>query len=74
MLLEILRNDQHSILDRRLLGMDMDLRVLRCLVRCTDSREFFDLARLGLLVQTLWISLLRLLNRDINEDFDEREW
>ncbi len=53
--------------------MDMDLRILRRLVRRTDPRELLDLARSSFLVQTLGISLLGLLDGDVDEDFDEGE-
>jgi hypothetical protein len=51
----------------------MDLRLLGCLVRCTDARELLDLARLRFLIQTLGISLLCNVDGHVDEDFDEWE-
>lgn len=51
----------------------MNLCVLWSFVRSADTSELLDLASSGLLVQTLWISLLGFLNWDVNEDLDERE-
>jgi hypothetical protein len=53
--------------------MNVDLRVLRSLIRCTDARELLDLARLRLLVEALRITLLRYIDGDVDEDFDEGE-
>lgn len=53
--------------------MDMNLRILRLLVRRTDTRELLDLARPRLLIQTLGVTLLGLFDGDVDEDFDERE-
>lgn len=49
----------------------MNLRVLRSFVRCTDARELLDLASLGLLVETLGVTLLSLFDGDVDEDLDE---
>lgn len=54
--------------------MDVNLRVLRSLVRGTDARELLDLTSLGLLVETLGVTLLGFFDGDVNEDFDEGEW
>lgn len=51
--------------------MDVDLRVLRRLVRGADAGEVLDLARAGLLVQPLGVALLGLLDGDVDEDLDE---
>jgi hypothetical protein len=50
----------------------MDLRLLRSLIRCTDTREIRDLSCASLLVQSLRVTLLGLFNGDIYEDFNER--
>lgn len=71
---KVLRDDHDSLLHTRLLRVYMDLRVLWCLIRRTDTSELLDLASFGLLVQTLRISLLCFFNRNINEDFDEGQW
>ena len=49
----------------------MHLRILRRLIRRTNPRELFNLARLGLLVQALGIALLGDVEGDVDEDFDE---
>lgn len=51
----------------------MNLRVLRCLIRRTDSRKLLDLACSCLLVQALGITLLSDLDRYINVNFDKFE-
>ena len=53
--------------------MNVDLCVLRSLVRSADTSELLDLARASLLVQTLGVALLGLLDGDVNEDLDEGE-
>ena len=53
--------------------MNMHLRILRRLIRRTNPRELFNLARLGLLVQALGIALLGDVEGDVDEDFDEGE-
>lgn len=73
LLLKILGNYHYSLLHARLLAMDVDLRLLRSLVRRTDASELLDLSCTSLLVQTLRVALLGLLNRDVDEDLDERE-
>lgn len=73
-ILEVFGNLSNTLLHRRLIGSNMDLRVLRCLIRRRDSSEIWNLSRTRLLVQPLWISLLCYLNRDIDKHLDERQW
>lgn len=73
LLFEVLGDDNNGLLDTSLLGVDVNLRLLRCLVRCADTSEILDYTGPGLLVKTLGISLLGLLNRNINKDLDERQ-
>ena len=70
-ILKILGDNPHRLLDRRLLAMDMDLRILGCFIRRTNAGELLNLSRLGLLVQALGITLLRLLHRHVDEDLDK---
>lgn len=49
----------------------MNLRLLRRFIRRRDAREVRDLARASLLVKALRIPPLRLLDRDVDEYFDE---
>ena len=51
--------------------MDVDLGILRRLVRRADARELLDLTRARFLVQTLGIALLGLLHGDVDEDLNE---
>lgn len=51
----------------------MDLGLLGGLVRSADAGEVLDLASAGLLVETLGVTLLGLLNGDVDVDLDEGE-
>lgn len=51
----------------------MDLGLLGGLVRSADAGEVLDLASAGLLVETLGVTLLGLLNGNVNVDLDEGE-
>lgn len=71
MLVEILCDDRHGLLNARLLTVDVDLWLLRRFVWRADAGELLDLTCSCLLVESLWITLLGLLDRNVNEDFDE---
>lgn len=71
LLLQVVGDDLDGLLDAGLLAVDVDLSLLRSLVRRADTSELLDLARAGLLVQTLGVALLSLLDGDVNEDLDE---
>lgn len=71
LLLEVLDNLPNRILHARLIALDLDLRVLRRLVRCTDASELGDLSLAGLLVQALGVARLSDLEREVDEDLDE---
>lgn len=73
LLLQVLRDDPHSVLHARLLTVDVDLWLLWCLIRRADARELLDLARAGLLVETLGVALLCFFYWDVDEDFNEGE-
>jgi len=51
--------------------VNVDLSLLRGLVRRTDSRELLDLSCASLLVKALGIALLGLFHWNVDEDFDE---
>lgn len=51
--------------------MNMNFWLLRRLIRGADTGEFFDLAGLGLLVETLGVALLGFLDGHVDENFDE---
>lgn len=72
-LLKILRNLGNRVLYTLLITPDVDLRVLRRLVRAADTSELGDLARAGKLVQTLGVTRLGDLERQVDEDLDELE-
>lgn len=55
------------------MAVDLDLRLLRLLVRSTNASELLDDTLASLLVQALGISLLRNLDGDVNVDLDERK-
>lgn len=71
--LQVLRNNHHGLLYARLLAVNVDLWLLWCLVRRTDTSELLDLTSLRLLVQTLGISLLSDVDWHIDKDLDERQ-
>jgi hypothetical protein len=71
--LQILRNFPHTILNTLQITADMNLGLLRRLIRRTDARKLWDLALPRLLVQALWIARLCYLEREVDEDFDESE-
>lgn len=51
--------------------LNVNFRVQRLLIRRTDSRELRDFPLSSLLVQTLWITFLGLLDRDVDPDLDK---
>jgi hypothetical protein len=73
LLLQILDNLSYSLLNTRLVAPYGDLRVFRRLVGGADARKLGDLAFTSLLVEALGIPLLRLLERNVDENFDESE-
>ena len=73
MILKILSNNHDRLLHRRLLRMNMNLRILRSLIRRADTCELLDLTRHGFLVQALGISLCGFFDWDVDEYFDEGE-
>lgn len=52
----------------------MNLGVLGRLIRRTDAGKLFNLSGASFLVQTLGIALLGLFDRNIDKDFDKRQW
>jgi hypothetical protein len=73
LLLQVVGDDLDGLLDAGLLAVDVDLRVLGSLVGSADASELLNLTRASLLVQTLGVTLLSLLNGDVDEDLDEGE-
>lgn len=73
MLLQVLGNKEHSLLNAGLLRVDVDLCVLWCFIWSTDTSELLDLASSRLLVQALRVTLLSFLNGNVNEHLDEWE-
>lgn len=71
LLLQVVGDDLHGLLDAGLLAVNVDLRVLGSLVGSADAGELLDLASASLLVQTLGVALLSLLDGNVNEDLDE---
>ena len=71
--LQILRNLPNRLLNTLLITPDVNLRVLRRLIRAADTRELRDLARTRKLVQALGIAGLCDLERQVDEDLDELE-
>jgi hypothetical protein len=71
--LQVLHDLPHTVLHALQVAPDVDLRLLRCLVRRADARELWNLALSRLLVQTLGVARLGNLERDVDEDLDESE-
>lgn len=72
--LQVLGNLKHSLLNTRLLRVNVNLGILWCLIWSTDSSELLNLSSSCLLVQTLGVTLLGLLNGDVDKDLDEGKW
>ena len=53
--------------------MNLDFRVLRCLIGGADAGELGDLAFSRLLVETLGVACLGHLEREVDEDLDKSE-
>lgn len=53
--------------------LDSDFRVDGLLIRGRDASELLDLASASLLVQTLGVTLLSDLERDVDEYLDKRD-
>ncbi|TLS23288.1 uncharacterized protein PpBr36_05932 [Pyricularia pennisetigena] len=73
LVLQPLDNLSDTLLNRVLMGLDGDFRVLWCLVRGRDAGELLDFSGAGLLVQTLGVALLSDLDGDVDVDLDELE-
>jgi hypothetical protein len=64
---------EDALLDRVLVSLDGDLRVVRLLIGSRDAGEVLDLAGTGLFVETLGITLLGDLEGHVDVDLDERQ-
>ena len=72
--LQVLHNLPHAVLHTLLVTPDVDLGVLRRLIRRADAGELWDLALPRLLVQALGVARLGDFKREVDEDLDEGEW
>ncbi|KAH0238605.1 hypothetical protein KCV06_g65, partial [Aureobasidium melanogenum] len=72
-LLEVLGDDDDSLLDTGVCRVNVDLGLLGGLVGSTDAGEVLDDTGAGLLVKTLGVTLLGFLDGDVNVDLDEGE-
>lgn len=68
---QIVKNSLGAFVDTKLVGVDLDLRIGRGLIRIVNTREVLNNSLTGLLVQTLRIALLSHLERDIDMNLDE---
>jgi hypothetical protein len=73
MLLQILNNLHHCLLNTDLRTLDMYLRPLRLLIRCTHAGKLLDFPSSCFLIQTFGIPLLRDLDGDIDINLDKRQ-
>lgn len=71
--IQILNNLPHSLLNRQIIILNMNLGLLRRLIRRTHTSKLLNNAIPGLLIQTLRIPLLSHLNGDINVDLQKRQ-
>lgn len=72
-LLEVLGDEDDGVLDTSLYGFNVNLGLLRSLVWGADAGEVLDYTGSGLLVQALGITLLGVLDGNVNIDLDERK-
>jgi hypothetical protein len=73
LLLKVRNNLLDGLGDVDLVRLDVDLGVLGGLVRRADAGELLDLARPGLLVQSLRVALLDDRDGGVDKDLDEGE-
>lgn len=73
LLLEVLCDDDNSLLDAGVCRVNVDLGLLGSLVRSADAGKVLDDTGAGLLVETLGVTLLGLLDGNVDVDFDEGE-
>jgi hypothetical protein len=71
LVLEVLCNNNHSLFNTGVYGINVDLRLLGGLVGSTDAGKVLDDSGASLLVQTLGIALLGLFDGNVDVDFDE---
>lgn len=72
-LLQILRDLLNRLFHALLITADINLRVLRGLIRAANTRELWNLTRARKLVQALGIAGLSDLERQVDKDLDELE-
>ena len=73
LVLKIVHNLPHGILDAGLVALDLDLGALGCLVGGADAGELGDLSFSCLLVEALGVACLGHLEREVDKDLDEGE-
>jgi len=69
--LQILYDFPHTVLDTLLVTPDVNLSILRRLIRRTDAGELWNLALSCLLVQPFRVTRFSNLERQINKDLNE---
>lgn len=70
-LLQILRDLPYCILHASLVALDLDLRVLRCLIRGANTSELWNLTLPSFLVQALGVTGFGYFEREIYENLDK---
>jgi hypothetical protein len=71
LILKVLCNNNNSLLNTSVCRINVNLRLLRSLVRSTDTGKVLDDTCTSLLVETLGITLLCLFDGNVDVDFDE---
>ena len=74
--LEVLHNLHHRLLYILLVGVKVNLCVLRCLIRrrIMNTGKVWDFAGTSQRIKTLWITFLGDFERNVNVNLNERDW
>lgn len=71
---KLLAYNSNALLDASLVAANMNLWALGRFVRRADACKVGNFTGASLFVQTLWVSLLCLFDRDVDIDFEKGQW